>query len=83
MVVVQDYPEEELEPVKETFSWNVEQITEAGPAISLHTMKGSTKKAYQTMRMIGSHKKKLIHLLIDLGSTNNFLDLTISKTVGL
>ena len=45
-------------------------------------MEGSTNKAYQTMRMIGSHKKKLIHLLIDSGSTNNFLDLTVAKGLG-
>ena len=50
--------------------------------ISLYAMKGLTEKSYQTMRVVGNYKKKLIHLLIDSSSTNDFLNLTMAKGLG-
>lgn len=37
---------------------------------------------YQTMRVIGMHSNKFIHILIDSGSTHNFLDLELAKKLG-
>lgn len=34
------------------------------------------------MRVTGVHDKKLIHTLLDNGSTHNFLDLDIAKSLG-
>lgn len=37
---------------------------------------------YQTMRVSGLYNKKLLHILIDSGSTHNFLDLELAKKFG-
>ncbi|KAF7139795.1 hypothetical protein RHSIM_Rhsim06G0000800 [Rhododendron simsii] len=49
--------------------------------ISLHALSGI--QSYRTMRIIGQLKKKMLHILIDSGSTHNFLDPKIAKTTGV
>ena len=42
------------------------------PCISLNALSGN--RGYRTMRVAGYYKDKPIHILIDSGSTHNFLD---------
>nr|KYP65271.1 hypothetical protein KK1_011503 [Cajanus cajan] len=50
------------------------------PQISVHAL---TRIAnFQTMRVTGYHKKKHLHVLIDSGSTHNFLDIEVAKRLG-
>lgn len=50
------------------------------PTISIHALNGSS--AFNCMRLIGRYGKRKLHILIDPGSTNNFLDLQIAKGLG-
>ncbi|GAU40456.1 hypothetical protein TSUD_141360 [Trifolium subterraneum] len=50
------------------------------PQLSLQALTGVSN--YQTMRILGLHYKKLLHILLDNGSTHNFLDLDIAKKLG-
>ena len=43
------------------------------PCISVNALSGI--QGYQTMRVVGFVGRKPIHILIDSGSTHNFLDL--------
>ena len=45
--------------------------------MSVHAIAGAT--SHQTMRIRGNIKKKAIVILIDYGSTHNFLDVTVAK----
>jgi len=38
---------------------------------------------YSTMRVVGRIKNNPLHILIDSGSTHNFLDITIAKKTSL
>ncbi|GJW61807.1 retrotransposable element Tf2 [Tanacetum coccineum] len=53
---------------------------EVMPHISLNAMTGVI--SYQTMRVKGHVKKQVLHLLVDCGSTHNFLDLHAAKRLG-
>lgn len=37
---------------------------------------------YKNMRVKGTAKKRTIHILIDSGTTHNFLDLSLAKGLG-
>lgn len=37
---------------------------------------------YQTMRVVRMYDKKLLHILLDSGSTHNFFDLELAKKLG-
>ncbi|GKC38453.1 retrotransposable element Tf2, partial [Tanacetum coccineum] len=50
------------------------------PQISLNALTGIT--SYRTMRVIGHFGKQKIHILIDSGSTHNFLDVFMGKKLG-
>ncbi|GJY83879.1 retrotransposon-related protein [Tanacetum coccineum] len=50
------------------------------PQISLNALTGIT--SYRTMRVIGHFGKQKIHILIDSGSTHNFLDVFMAKKLG-
>ncbi|XP_071728193.1 uncharacterized protein [Rutidosis leptorrhynchoides] len=50
------------------------------PHISLNALTGTN--AYQTMRVKGLVNKYKIHILIDSGSTHNFLDINVAKKLG-
>ncbi|KAL0292219.1 UNVERIFIED_CONTAM: hypothetical protein Sangu_2530700, partial [Sesamum angustifolium] len=45
--------------------------------VSMHTMTGLHD--YRTMRVTGNVRDKPVHILIDTGSTHNFLDLEMAK----
>lgn len=49
--------------------------------ISLHAMVGSLKPS--TIRLIGTISHQLVNVLLDTGSTHNFIDSSISKKLGL
>ncbi|KAA8519441.1 hypothetical protein F0562_013684 [Nyssa sinensis] len=48
--------------------------------ISVHALSGSL--SYKTMRIKGKVKKNMVTILIDSGSTHNFLDPTMAKRTG-
>lgn len=54
--------------------------TDETPHISLNALTGLT--GYRTMRVIGHFGKQKIHILIDSGSTHNFVDLHTAKKLG-
>lgn len=47
------------------------------PQISMHALAGIN--TYQTMRITGKVKNNPLHILIDSGSTNNFLDIATAR----
>ena len=51
-----------------------------GPYISLNALSGVN--SFQTMRVKGMVGKQVLHILIDTGSTHNFLDTKAAKRVG-
>ncbi|GKA82534.1 reverse transcriptase [Tanacetum coccineum] len=53
------------------------RYTKSFPQISLHALSGVN--TYQTMRIRGYVGKQPLHILIDYGSTHNFLDVSIAK----
>ena len=53
---------------------------EEEPLMSVHAIVGATR--HQTLRIRGNIKKKAIIILIDLGSTHNFLDVMVAKRIG-
>lgn len=76
-----------LEPKEET----VEDSSEGESAeeiqkelvVSMHALHGiGMHSINQTMKLIGCYKKKRLSLLVDLGSSHNFLDATVAKGVG-
>ncbi|GKA69695.1 gypsy/ty3 retroelement polyprotein [Tanacetum coccineum] len=50
------------------------------PQISLNALNGAN--TFQTMRVTGKVGKHELHILIDCGSTHNFLDVNLAKRVG-
>ncbi|XP_058740833.1 uncharacterized protein LOC131613154 [Vicia villosa] len=50
------------------------------PQLSLQALTGIAN--YHTMRVTGLHDKRLLHILLDSGSTHNFLDLEVAKSLG-
>ena len=63
-----DVEEEELEELPEN------------PHISLNAMHGV--QTYRTMRVKGTVGKHAIHILVDCGSTHNFVDISVAKKLG-
>nr|GEY20097.1 hypothetical protein [Tanacetum cinerariifolium] len=72
--------EEEIMFGTEWETSQLHQIFAEGPQISLHTLNGI--QSYQTLRVIGMVGKTQIHILIDTGSTHNFIDTKVAKKVG-
>ncbi|KAG5389511.1 hypothetical protein IGI04_031052 [Brassica rapa subsp. trilocularis] len=50
------------------------------PSISIHALNGSS--TFNCMRLLGLYGKRKLKILIDPGSTHNFLDLQIAKGLG-
>ncbi|GKA61760.1 putative nucleotidyltransferase, ribonuclease H [Tanacetum coccineum] len=50
------------------------------PQISRNALTGLT--SYRTIRVIGHYRSQRIHILIDSGSTHNFLDVYMAKKLG-
>ncbi|GJU60642.1 retrotransposable element Tf2 [Tanacetum coccineum] len=53
---------------------------EVMPQVSLNAMNGVN--SYQTMRVKGHVRRLVLHMLVDCGSTHNFLDLQAAKRMG-
>nr|GEX27634.1 hypothetical protein [Tanacetum cinerariifolium] len=53
---------------------------EQNPQISLNALSGITN--FHTMRVKGQANRQLVHILMDCGSTHNFLDLHKAKQLG-
>ena len=75
---VDEEPEEEFVDAEE---YLMEAVQDLQPHISLNAFTGVS--SYQTMRVIGivANKYKL-HILVDLCSTHNFLDINMAKRMG-
>lgn len=58
--------------------YNVQDSEEA--CILLQALTG--EQTFHTMRIVGFIKQKPLHILIDSGSTHNFLDIEYAKTLG-
>ena len=50
------------------------------PQISIHALSGS--QSFQTIRVTGLYGRTPLHILLDSGSTHNFLDITLAKRLG-
>ncbi|XP_074298103.1 uncharacterized protein LOC141628919 [Silene latifolia] len=57
-----------------------ENSVEEQPLISLNAMSGHN--SFQTMRVTGKVRSQSVHILIDSGSTHNFLDEEVAKKLG-
>nr|KYP48389.1 Retrotransposable element Tf2 [Cajanus cajan] len=66
------------EEVSEDVSEEVTTVEE--PQISVNALTGIAN--FRTMRVNGYHKKSPLHILIDSGSTHNFLDIQVAKKFG-
>ncbi|XP_056860229.1 uncharacterized protein LOC130508648 [Raphanus sativus] len=71
---------EEEEDIQTPSDTNLEDTNNKTPTISVHALNGSP--TYNCMRIIGQYGKRKLHILIDPGSTHNFLDLQVAKTLG-
>ncbi|XP_068475195.1 uncharacterized protein [Phaseolus vulgaris] len=66
--------------VKDTINEEREPTQSAEPQISVNALTGVTR--LRTMRITGYYQKKTMHILIDSGSTHNFLDVQVAKNYG-
>lgn len=57
-----------------------DEFTDKTPTISINALSGST--TLNCMRLIGLYGKRKLFVLIDPGSTHNFLDLAVAKEIG-
>lgn len=84
-----DYSSEEDEPTPASrskekgdgSSRNEPEIVEVEPGISIHALSGSPNP--RTMRLIGRVLGCVVVILIDMGSTHNFMDPSIAKKIQL
>jgi len=74
--LVEEHNEEELQEGGEE-EHNTPVLQEEEPLISLQALQGVS--SYQTMRVKGSVGSQAVHILIDTGSTHNFLDAITAK----
>ncbi|OMO91420.1 Retrotransposon gag protein [Corchorus capsularis] len=59
-----------------------EESDDVVPRISVHALSGEVAKGYKAMRIIVYVGKGPLHILIDSGSTHNFLDVNTAKKLG-
>ncbi|XP_060170844.1 uncharacterized protein LOC132601798 [Lycium barbarum] len=57
------------------------QESELCPQMSAHALEGTVD--FTTMRVKGSVKSKMVHVLVDSGATHNFMDITIARRLGM
>ncbi|KAI4340489.1 hypothetical protein MLD38_025318 [Melastoma candidum] len=68
---------DQLEPAED------ELATEDSPIVSLHALHGvALSFKNRTMKVIGLYKKRKLTILVDSGSTHNFLDAEIARQLG-
>ncbi|KAF8413570.1 hypothetical protein HHK36_001561 [Tetracentron sinense] len=71
---------EEIEIMEKGEGTTIEEHPQEEPLISVHALAGSV--SYQTMRVRGKIKQRVVTILIDSGSTHNFLDPSVAKQTG-
>ncbi|GJY42186.1 retrotransposon-related protein [Tanacetum coccineum] len=76
LVVLADGEEEGLDWEDHEDLMGVEEL----PQISLNALNGASN--FQTMRVTGKIGNHELHILVDCGSTHNFLDLEVSRKLG-
>ena len=81
MIIVHD-DEEEGDSIHEDEGEKPETmaIFEGNPQLSIHAMEGTY--SYQTMRLRGAAGKRMLCILIDSGSTHNFIDVRMATKLG-
>ncbi|WVZ11181.1 hypothetical protein V8G54_015711 [Vigna mungo] len=67
---------ESIDPVSSSFN----DCNQGSPQILGNALTGATN--FRIMRIIGYKQKKLLHILIDNGSTHNFLDVDMAQKLG-
>lgn len=75
--LTEEVDHEEGEACSEEFSEDQGVVGEERTYISMHAIAGVN--TYQTMRVIGKLKRRPLHILIDAGSTHNFLDIGTAR----
>lgn len=59
---------------------NDSEMQSTEPVISVNALAGN--QDFQTMRVVGVVNSKPLHILIDSGSTHNFVDLSLAQKIG-
>ncbi|XP_074313633.1 uncharacterized protein LOC141648817 [Silene latifolia] len=87
VIPIEEYEdtEGESEEMEEECEMNIEPnitegVVEEQPLISLNAMAGHN--SFQTMRVTGKVRTHSVHILIDSGSTHNFLDEGVARKLG-
>ena len=81
MITVQDEDEEGENTVEgDEGVQEVCPFEEGNPQLSIHALDGTYN--FQTIRLIGSVGKKILYILIDSGSTHNFIDIRTASRLG-
>lgn len=64
----------------QTAEITAEDLDNTTPTVSVNALSGSA--SFNCMRVVGQYGKKKLHILIDLGSTHNFLDVNVANALG-
>ena len=81
MITVQDDETEGEGLSREEYKDDPKIQLEKNPQLSIHALEGSYN--YQTMRVKGYVKRKSLCILIDWGSTHNFIDVKSNYQIGM
>lgn len=73
---MEDSDDEEFKE-EERLEGEQEKLEEETPQISLQALAGIN--TYQTMRLVGRIGKHTLQILVDSGSTHNFLDMDVAR----
>lgn len=76
-----DSEESDIEEIKDSLEFSPEPDNENIPQVSLSTVIGISQS--QTLKLKGHIKKSNVMVLINTGSTHNFLDLTMAKRLNI
>ena len=79
LFTIEVYGEEENDEVETEECNNAEKKWEDA-CISLQALTGD--RSHNTMRVVGMYERKPLHILVDSGSTHNFLDIRYAKSLG-
>ncbi|PHT62766.1 hypothetical protein T459_33388 [Capsicum annuum] len=84
LIEVVEHEEVESEHEEELTNDNEERLELIRPLehmeISVHALNGSL--GFRTLRVIGYHSEKPLHILVDTGSSYNFIDPEVVKELG-
>ena len=80
MIIVQEEEEKSEAEEKEEEVEEVGPIVTGEPKLSIHALEGTFN--YQTMRLRGSVGRKVLCILIDSGSTHNFINSRMARKLG-